>query len=626
MPRSRVPLNGVQQRSLLILVVLAAVGAAAPSAEAAQIAQRSDAIGGPNVSGKHDDLFTRDGLASSCADPGVVSSPQLRADLVEYMRYPFRSFVEQPVCVTVTLNTACTGNNEVMSESYSPTYDPNNITVNWIGDLGNSPPAATSYSFTLPPGAQFETVVDERNTGASCTGVTTTWTSDRPWASGRPFIDGVPALGQTVNAEQDVWAESPTVEKQWVRCDAAGANCTDIPGATASQYTPTDADLGYRLSVRETATDGSGTSTTLAPATVRVFIPIDVHAQGLGPGDSSQQGRLNFGLASSCEAPKSPPSLADNNLHLYDAYALTSIVNEPQCVHVAKPLNPCGSSTLAVYSPSFNPAAITQNYVADNGGFNTAMSYTLPPGASAVHVIAEQQLNACQSYQFVIGSDAPFASARPQVGNAPTEGVAVTTSNGSWSGSPAFAYSWQRCDAAGANCVPIGGATGASYMPTAADVGQRLLSRVTATQGQSASADSQPSAVVEPAPGGGAQPAADDRTAPNATLRLARTTLQKVVKRGFIPVNVHCDETSSITVRADVSRKLRKALGGRTIATGKGNCRPGRRTNLKAKLKRKARRGLRRRKSLGFTLKGRATDTAGNTGTATRKATLKRKR
>jgi hypothetical protein len=615
------PLNRVAGRGLLILVVLA-VAAAAPRAEAAQIAQRSDAIGGPNVSGKHDDLFTRDGFASSCADPGVVSSPQLRPDLVEYMRYPFRSSVEQPVCVTVTLSTSCSGANEVMSESYSPAYDPNNITVNWIGDLGNSPPAATSYSFTLPPGAQFETVVDERNTGASCTGVTTTWTSDRPWATGRPFIDGVPALGQTVKAEQDVWAESPTVEKQWVRCDTAGASCSNIPGATASEYIPTSDDLGHTLRVRETATDGGGTSTTLAPPTDRVFIPIDVHDQGLGPGDSSQQGRFSFSTASTCEAPTPPPGLADNNLHLYDAYTLTSIVNEPQCVHVGKPLNPCGISTVAVYSPSFNPSAITENYVADNGGFFGPMSYTLAPGATAVHVIAEQMLGVCASYHLVIGSEAPFASARPQIGDAPTEGVPVTTSNGSWSGSPAFAYSWRRCDSAGGNCMPIDGGAGASYTPTAADVGRRLLVRVTATQGQSASADSQPSAIVAAAPPGGA----DDRTAPHATVRLGRTTLQKVVKRGFIPVSVSCDEPSAITARANVSRKLRKALGSRTIATGKGNCRPGGRTTVKAKLKRKARKGLRRRKALRLTLNATATDAAGNAGQATRKATLKRKR
>jgi hypothetical protein len=69
-----------------------------------------------------------------------------------------------------------------------------------------------------------------------------------------------------------------------------------------------------------------------------------------------------------------------------------------------------------------------------------------------------------------------------------------------------------------------------------------------------------------------------------------------------------------------------QALGSRRIATGKGTCRPGRGTTVKAKLKRKARKGLRRRKSLRFTLGATATDAANNTGTATRKAALKRER
>jgi hypothetical protein len=47
---------------------------------------------------------------------------------------------------------------------------------------------------------------------------------------------------------------------------------------------------------------------------------------------------------------------------------------------------------------------------------------------------------------------------------------------------------------------------------------------------------------------------------------------------------------------------------------------------VKAKLKRKARKGLRRRNALRFTLGGTATDAANNTGRATRKATLRRKR
>jgi hypothetical protein len=617
------PLNRVERRRLLVLVVLAAVPVAVPAvAEAATIGSQGAGFGGTRPD-NHLNLFNRDGVVSACAGQAAPKTPTETntsgsGQRFDYAVFGFTSSIQEPACVTVQFQTACTsGNDRMLSETYSPSYDPNNIRVNWIADLGDYIADGSSYSFLVPPGVSFRTVIDEGFSPGGCAGVTGTWTSDRPWAFNRPFIDGVPALDQTLKAEQDVWVQSPTVEKQWVRCDAAGTSCADIPGATAPQYTPTGGDLGHTLRVRETATDSDGASTTLARATGRVFIPIDVQTQGLGAGDSSQQGRLSSGAASSCEAPKSPPSLVDNVLHLYDAYALTSIVNEPQCVHVAKPLNPCAFSTLAAYSPSFNPAAITQNYVADNGGFSEPLSYTLPPGATAVHVIAETMFSTCGTYQLVIGSDAPFASARPQVGDAPTEGLPVTTSNGSWSGSPAFAYSWQRCDAAGGNCVPINGATGASYTPTAADVGQRLVSRVRAMQGQSASADSQPSAVVTTAPSG-----TDDRTAPKATLRLARTTLPKVVKRGFIPVTVNCDEMSAIALRADVSRKLRKSLGSRTIATGKGNCRPGRRTTVKAKLKRKARKGLRRRNSLRFTLNATATDAANNTGTATRKATL----
>jgi hypothetical protein len=91
-------------------------------------------------------------------------------------------------------------------------------------------------------------------------------------------------------------------------------------------------------------------------------------------------------------------------------------------------------------------------------------------------------------------------------------------------------------------------------------------------------------------------------------------------------VNVTCDEPCAITLRADVTRKLRKRLGGVTIASGKGVGQAGRRKTIKVKLTRKARRGLRRMRSIAFTLKAGAKDGAGNTGTATRKSKIKRKR
>lgn len=45
-----------------------------------------------------------------------------------------------------------------------------------------------------------------------------------------------------------------------------------------------------------------------------------------------------------------------------------------------------------------------------------------------------------------------------------------------------FTYRWLRCDAAGANCVAIAGATGAAYRLTAADIGATIRAEVTATE------------------------------------------------------------------------------------------------------------------------------------------------
>ena len=75
----------------------------------------------------------------------------------------------------------------------------------------------------------------------------------------------------------------------------------------------------------------------------------------------------------------------------------------------------------------------------------------------------------------------------------------LTTSNGSWKGTTPMSdgYQWQRCDAAGGNCVPIAGATASSYTLGPTDVGSTVRSQVTASNvaGQ-ASAESAQTAVV----------------------------------------------------------------------------------------------------------------------------------
>ena len=79
-----------------------------------------------------------------------------------------------------------------------------------------------------------------------------------------------------------------------------------------------------------------------------------------------------------------------------------------------------------------------------------------------------------------------------------SEGSTLTGSTGTWDYSPtSYAYQWQRCDAAGANCVDIGGATSSTYVVQAADVTHTLVLAVTATNAAGpATATSDPTAVV----------------------------------------------------------------------------------------------------------------------------------
>src|SRR6202043_803820 len=58
----------------------------------------------------------------------------------------------------------------------------------------------------------------------------------------------------------------------------------------------------------------------------------------------------------------------------------------------------------------------------------------------------------------------------------------LTAGNGTWTESPTgYAYQWQRCDKAGANCAPIAEATKQTYGVVQADIESTLRVAVTAT-------------------------------------------------------------------------------------------------------------------------------------------------
>ncbi len=95
----------------------------------------------------------------------------------------------------------------------------------------------------------------------------------------------------------------------------------------------------------------------------------------------------------------------------------------------------------------------------------------------------------------------PTNTAPPTITGTPTQGSTLTASPGTWSGSTpiTYAYQWQRCDSAGANCNPVSGASSSAYTLGAPDVGNTMRVVVTATNSAgSGVATSSPTTVVQP--------------------------------------------------------------------------------------------------------------------------------
>jgi hypothetical protein len=85
-----------------------------------------------------------------------------------------------------------------------------------------------------------------------------------------PTITGTPTVGEELTATRGTWSGAPDSYRfQWLRCDTAGNNCTNVAGATSRTYGVRSADVGRTLRVRVTATNNRGAaSATSAPTAV----------------------------------------------------------------------------------------------------------------------------------------------------------------------------------------------------------------------------------------------------------------------------------------------------------------------------------------------------------------------
>jgi hypothetical protein len=155
----------------------------------------------------------------------------------------------------------------------------------------------------------------------------------------------------------------------------------------------------------------------------------------------------------------------------------------------------CGERGEACHAIS---GATAQNYQlkADDAG-NTARVEVI---VSNAHGSAK----ATSDPQRIAAASGATPTSLPTIAGDSKVGSTLAANVGSWSGlNPiTFKYQWLLCDATGAGCRPLSGATANSYIAQSADLGSTLRVEVTATNaGGSASSTSQQTSVVATATG-----------------------------------------------------------------------------------------------------------------------------
>ena len=166
---------------------------------------------------------------------------------------------------------------------------PITYTYQWQACTGSSCSnigGATSSSYTLAGsdvGKTVQVIVTATNTDGNATASsanTAVVTGVAPSNTGVPTISGTAKDGQTLTAANGTWAGTTpiTYTYQWQDCTAS---CANISGATSSTYTLTSTDVGAKIQVIVTGTNGSGnasatsakTGTVAAAAPTNTAIP-----------------------------------------------------------------------------------------------------------------------------------------------------------------------------------------------------------------------------------------------------------------------------------------------------------------------------------------------------------------
>ena len=285
--------------------------------------------------------------------------------------------------------------------------------------------------------------------------------SGAPAEGTAPEIKGKARDGAKLRALAGSWTGTRPIAHAfaWERCDAAGAECEPIPGASTNKYRATPADVGHRLVVAVTASNAEGSATARSAPSAVVAALAPKHKGRAPTAGEALDGRV---LSVGTGAWKGTPSFT---------YSYQWIRCGKGCVQIAGATQPSYRVTTEDIGRTLK-AVITATNAAGSGTQRSLSTAKVLPGS-------------------------PLDLSPPRVSGTPLVGQTLTAEDGEWVGTPpiAFGYQWYACSSSG--CEAIAGATEQTHAVGVGEIGDSFEVEVTAGNAQgSAAATSEPTNLV----------------------------------------------------------------------------------------------------------------------------------
>ncbi len=315
---------------------------------------------------------------------------------------------------------------------------------------------ATAATYTLEAADVAESMI-VKVTASNDLGTATASSTQTPVVGALLPVDlGLPSIvgdlldGRLLSAEPGSWSGSEPISYayQWLECNAAGGECSEISKATGSTLKLVSGLIGDTVEVVVTATNAAGsTSATSSPTSV---------VDGLLPSNTEAPSILGSLLEG--QVLKAEPGSWSGSEPISYAYQWF------EC-------NAAGEECSEISKATGSTLTLLSGLIGD----------TVKVVVTATNVAGSR--SEASAVSGVVDGIVPSNTKAPSIVGSLVEGQVLSAEPGSWSGSEpvSYAYQWFECNAAGEKCSEISKATGSTLTLLSGLIGDTMKVVVTAT-------------------------------------------------------------------------------------------------------------------------------------------------